>query len=94
MRRYLTDIDPKDYIVHDVDVAIIGSGLAGLYTAYHLPDTLRCALFTKNKTEASSSSLAQGGIAAVTEKDDQFLYTIIWIRSPRARDCATRMPSG
>jgi L-aspartate oxidase len=74
LRRYLTDINPKDYIVHDVDVAIIGSGLAGLYTAYHLPDTLRCALFTKNKTEASASSLAQGGIAAVTEKDDQFLY--------------------
>jgi len=74
LRRYVTDIDPKDYIVHDVDVAIIGSGLAGLYTAYHLPDTLRCSLFTKNKTEASSSSLAQGGIAAVTEKDDQFLY--------------------
>ena len=74
MRRYLTELDPKDYIVHDVDVAIIGSGLAGLYTAYHLPETMRCALFTKNKTETSSSSLAQGGIAAVTEKDDQFLY--------------------
>ena len=74
MRRYVTDIDPKEYMIHDVDVAIIGSGLAGLYTAYHLPDSLRCALFTKNKTEASSSSLAQGGIAAVTEKDDQFLY--------------------
>jgi L-aspartate oxidase len=74
LRRYLTDIDPKNFIVHDVDVAIIGSGLAGMYTAYHLPEGLRCALFTKNKTETSSSSLAQGGIAAVTEKDDQFLY--------------------
>ena len=74
MRRYLTDIDPRDFIVHDVDVAIVGSGLAGLYTAYHLPENLRCALFTKNKTEASSSSLAQGGIAVVTEKDDQFVY--------------------
>lgn len=74
MRRYVTDIDPETLIVHDVDVAIIGSGLAGMYTAYHLPETMRCALFTKNKTETSSSSLAQGGIAAVTEKDDQFLY--------------------
>jgi len=74
LRRSITDINPDDFIVHDVDVAIIGSGLAGMYTAYHLPDTMRCALFTKNKTETSSSSLAQGGIAAVTEKDDQFLY--------------------
>ncbi|MFH1512978.1 MAG: L-aspartate oxidase, partial [Bacillota bacterium] len=74
MRRTLTDTDPGQFIVHDVDVAIIGSGLAGLYTAYHLPESMRCALFTKNKTETSSSSLAQGGIAAVTEKDDQFLY--------------------
>ncbi len=74
MRRTLTDFDPGSFIIHDLDVAIVGSGLAGLYCAYHLPETLRCALFTKNKTETSSSSLAQGGIAAVTEKDDQFLY--------------------
>ncbi len=74
MRRYVSDINPENYIVHTVDVAIIGSGLAGMYTAFHLPETMRCALFTKNKTEMSSSSLAQGGIAAVTEKDDLFLY--------------------
>ena len=74
MRKTVTDVDPGKFIVHDVDVAIVGSGLAGMYAAYHLPETMRCALFTKNKTETSSSSLAQGGIAAVTEKDDQFLY--------------------
>ncbi|MBE0601305.1 MAG: FAD-binding protein, partial [Firmicutes bacterium] len=74
MRRYVTDTQWKAFVRHDVDVAIIGSGLAGMYAAYHLPDTLTCALFTKNQTQTSSSSLAQGGIAAVTEKDDQFLY--------------------
>jgi len=74
LRRHITDLAGKDYITHDVDVAIIGSGLAGLYAAYHLPDALSCALFTKSKMQTSSSSLAQGGIAAVTEKDDQFLY--------------------
>ncbi len=74
MRRYVTDLSPKDYLVHDIDAAIIGSGLAGLYAAYHLDPALHCALFTKERMETSSSSLAQGGIAAVTEKDDHFLY--------------------
>ena len=74
MRRYVTDINAKDFLTHEVDVVIVGSGLAGLYAAYHLDPALRCALFTKERMEASSSSLAQGGIAAVTEKDDNFLY--------------------
>ena len=74
MRRYVTDINAKDFLTHEVDVAIVGSGLAGLYAAYHLDPALRCALFTKERMETSSSSLAQGGIAAVTEKDDNFLY--------------------
>ena len=56
------------------DVAIVGSGLAGLYAAYHLSRKLSCALFTKETLEVSSSSLAQGGIAAVTERNDCFNY--------------------
>lgn len=74
MRRYVIDIGAGEHTTHDIDVAIIGSGLAGLYAAYHLDPALRCALFTKERMETSSSSLAQGGIAAVTEKDDHFLY--------------------
>jgi L-aspartate oxidase len=74
LRRYVIDLSHEDVLAHDIDVAIIGSGLAGLYAAYHLDPALRCALFTKERMETSSSSLAQGGIAAVTEKDDNFLY--------------------
>ena len=74
MRRYIFCVNPKDIEMHDIDVAIMGSGLAGLYAAHHLPPSLRCALFTKEQMETSSSSLAQGGIAAVTEKDDAFTY--------------------
>ena len=74
MRRYVLDISGEDVRTHDTDVAIVGSGLAGLYAAYHLNPALSCALFTKERMETSSSSLAQGGIAAVTEKDDHFLY--------------------
>jgi len=74
MRKYIFDMPEKDVETHDIDVAIIGSGLAGLYAANHLNSALDCALFTKEEIETSSSSLAQGGIAAVTEKDDNFTY--------------------
>ncbi|MDD5018533.1 MAG: L-aspartate oxidase, partial [Eubacteriales bacterium] len=74
MRRYIFDVPDKNLAAYDIDVAIIGSGLAGLYAAYHLDPALKCALFTKEHMETSSSSLAQGGIAAVTEKDDAFMY--------------------
>lgn len=74
MKRYIVDLNDRKPVFHDIDVAIIGSGLAGMYAAYHLSDKLSCALFTKEQIEDSSSSLAQGGIAAVTEKDDAFLY--------------------
>ncbi len=73
MRRYIFDTE-AEFTVRKIDVAIVGSGLAGLYAAYHLDPRLSCALFTKERMEMSSSSLAQGGIAAVTEKDDTFLY--------------------
>ena len=58
MRRYVTNVHPEDFLTHDIDVAIIGSGLAGLYAAYHLDPALRCAMFTKERMETSSSSLA------------------------------------
>ncbi len=74
MKRYICDSSYKDVEIHDVDVAVIGSGLAGMYTAYHLNPLLSCAIFTKDNIETSSSSLAQGGIAAVTESDDKFKY--------------------
>lgn len=73
MKRYICSTR-SEIKTHDVDVAIIGSGLAGMYAAYHLNRSLSCAIFTKDVIETSSSSLAQGGIAAVTETDDNFTY--------------------
>jgi len=66
LRRTIFSLNPRNIVTHDIDVAIVGSGLAGLYAAHHLPESLKCALFTKEHMETSSSSLAQGGIAAVT----------------------------
>lgn len=74
MRRYLFNENITSFIEHEVDVAVIGSGIAGLYAAYNLDSEKSCIIFTKDKTEISSSSLAQGGIAAVMESDDKFEY--------------------
>lgn len=52
------------------DVAIIGSGLAGYSVALHLAETQQVALFSKRALLDSSSSWAQGGIAAVLDSHD------------------------
>ena len=70
MRRYLkTDIDKRN--IKNFDVVIIGNGMAGLYTALNIDEKLRCVVISKNEFKAGTSSyLAQGGIAAVMDKDD------------------------
>jgi L-aspartate oxidase len=52
------------------DVAIIGSGLAGLTVALHLADHRKVGIFTKRELLDGASNWAQGGIAAVLAKDD------------------------
>ena len=52
------------------DVLIIGSGAAGLTVALQLDPSLRVALISKATLQGGASWLAQGGIAAVIDKDD------------------------
>jgi len=52
------------------DFVIVGSGLAGLYTAFRASRYGNVALVTKSKVRDSNSYYAQGGIAAVTDEDD------------------------
>jgi len=55
------------------DALIIGSGAAGLYTALRLTDLApnwRIGLVTKDNLSTSASDWAQGGIAAVIDKND------------------------
>lgn len=52
------------------DHIIVGSGLAGLYTAYQASKHGKVALLTKSDIRESNSYFAQGGIAAVTGEDD------------------------
>jgi len=52
------------------DVAIIGSGLAGLSVALHLAATRRVVVISKGELKDGASNWAQGGIAAVLDSGD------------------------
>ena len=52
------------------DVAIVGSGLAGLSVALHLAETRTVAIISKRALMDGASNWAQGGIAAVLDSGD------------------------
>ncbi len=52
------------------DVLVIGSGTAGLTLALHIDQNKRVALVSKSTLKAGASWMAQGGIAAVFDKND------------------------
>jgi L-aspartate oxidase len=52
------------------DVVIIGAGLAGLYTALNIDETLTCCIVAKEGVDISNTWLAQGGIAAAISPGD------------------------
>ncbi len=71
MRRYLTGFEAERLEQIKTDVLVVGTGLAGLYAALHIPENMSCMIISKaDKIEKSNSWLAQGGIAAVIAPDD------------------------
>ena len=52
------------------DVAIVGSGLAGLSVALHLAENRKIAIISKRALRDGASDWAQGGIAAVLDSTD------------------------
>ncbi|MFD2272495.1 L-aspartate oxidase [Undibacterium arcticum] len=54
------------------DVAIVGSGLAGLSVALHLAETRKVAVISKRALLDGASNWAQGGIAAVLDSHDSY----------------------
>jgi len=52
------------------DVIIIGSGLAGIWTALNLDNKLNVLLLTKSKVWGCNSFYAQGGVTVARDKND------------------------
>ena len=69
-KRYLLDIKLNEIEQRNVDVLIVGSGIAGVYTALQLDNRFNIAIITKESIDISNSSLAQGGIAVSLDKND------------------------
>src|SRR3954471_8425162 len=57
---------------HEFDFLILGSGIAGLSFALKVAPRGRVAIITKKNKAESNTNYAQGGIAAVTSKEDSF----------------------
>jgi L-aspartate oxidase len=51
--------------IKNYDVVIVGSGIAGLYSAINLSSDLKILVLTKKELKLCNSALAQGGIAGV-----------------------------
>lgn len=56
------------------DVVIVGTGVAGLFSALHLPKEKNIILITKSDEESSDSFLAQGGICVLRGEEDYDCY--------------------
>ncbi|MCL2086848.1 MAG: FAD-binding protein [Oscillospiraceae bacterium] len=59
-----------------VDVIVVGTGVAGLYTALELESRFKVLVLSKKEPMVCNSALAQGGVAAVIDKvhDDYTLH--------------------
>jgi len=68
--RYAVSSDSKIAKTYEYDVVIVGAGLAGLYAALNIDESLSCIILAKENMDNSSSWLAQGGIAAAINRDD------------------------
>ncbi|MBI3920471.1 MAG: L-aspartate oxidase [Armatimonadetes bacterium] len=62
--RYLTNFDPATSETRTYDFLVVGSGIAGLWSALEAADHGTVAVVTKGPLEEGSTKYAQGGIAA------------------------------
>lgn len=75
IKRYLVDFDMNQINKKYCDVVIVGSGIAGLYTALNIKKNYNVIILTKEKILDNNSNLAQGGIAAcISDEDDRDVH--------------------
>ncbi|WP_150275620.1 L-aspartate oxidase [Paenibacillus tepidiphilus] len=68
--QYLVDFNLGELPAVQTDCIVIGSGIAGLYTAIKASEERKVVLITKKSLMESNTRYAQGGIAAVFAEDD------------------------
>lgn len=72
--QYIYDFDLSALPMVETDVLVIGSGIAGLFTAIKASEQHRVLMITKKSLLESNTRYAQGGIAAVIAEDDSPVY--------------------
>ncbi|WP_379163963.1 L-aspartate oxidase [Paenibacillus sp. sgz5001063] len=72
--QYLVDFNLSELPTVQTDCIVIGSGIAGLFTAIKASEDRKVILITKKTLMESNTRYAQGGIAAVFAEDDSPVY--------------------
>lgn len=72
--QYLVDFDVRGLPAVRTDVVVIGSGIAGLFTAIKAAEDRKVIVLTKKSLMESNTRYAQGGIAAVFSAEDSPVY--------------------
>ncbi len=72
MQKTICETAKNKFTMKQFDFLILGSGIAGLSFALKVAPRGRVAIVTKKDRAESNTNYAQGGIAAVTSKEDSF----------------------
>ncbi|WP_340020682.1 L-aspartate oxidase [Paenibacillus sp. FSL K6-1096] len=72
--QYLVDFELEGLSVVKTDCLVIGSGIAGLFTAIKASEDRKVIMITKKAVLESNTRYAQGGIAAVISEEDSPMY--------------------
>ncbi|MGE4273898.1 MAG: L-aspartate oxidase [Desulfitobacterium sp.] len=70
MRQFLVPWHLAEVRVHSTGVLVLGSGIAGLYTALKASEHFDVTVLTKKGLPESNTKHAQGGIAVALEEED------------------------